>query len=108
MRRRLFLSSLCGAAAAWPFVARAQQPMRRIGVLMPTASDQPVSRLRLGALLDGLKQLGWIEGRNLRLEIRWAAGNPDAARKYAQELIALGPEVILAGGNTTLAPLLQL
>ncbi|SRR6266446_1662462 len=108
MRRREFIT-LLGGAAAWPRVARAQQPggRRRLGVLMATAADDPESRKRLFALLQGLQQLGWVEGRNLRVDIRWAAGNSDDTRKYAAELTALAPDIILAAGSLSAGPLLQ-
>ena len=106
-RRELIM--LLGGAAAWPLAARAQQPggRRRLGVLMATAADDPESRKRLFALLQGLQQLGWIEGRNLRVDIRWAAGNADDTRKYAAELTVLAPDIILAAGSLAAGPLLQ-
>jgi ABC-type uncharacterized transport system substrate-binding protein len=76
-------------------------------VLMATAADDPESRKRLFALLQGLQQLGWVEGRNLRVDIRWAAGNVDDTRKYAAELTALAPDIILAAGSLAAGPLLQ-
>jgi putative ABC transport system substrate-binding protein len=108
MRRRLFIGYLSGAAA-WPFAGRTQQAgaPRRVAVLMPTAPDQPVSRAREAALRDDLKRLGWTDGQNLRIEIRWASGNPNLMRKFAAELVALAPDVILCGGSATLAPLLE-
>ena len=95
MRRREFIAGL-GVSAAMPQVARAQQPerMRRIGVLSSTAADDPESSARTASFLQGLQQSGWIEGRNLRIDTRWSAGNPDDTRKYAAELVALAPEVI--------------
>jgi ABC-type uncharacterized transport system substrate-binding protein len=108
MRRRQFIT-LLGGTATWPLAARAQQPggRRRLGVLMATAADDPESRKRLFALLQGLQQLGWVEGRNLRVDIRWAAGNVDDTRKYAAELTALAPDIILAAGSLAAGPLLQ-
>ena len=107
MRRRRFIGLLSGAAA-YPLRAHAQAgPPRLIGVLMPTAIDQPVSRPRLAALLDGLKQAGWSDGQNLRMEVRWTSGNADLMRKYAAELVALAPDVIVTAGSATLTPLLQ-
>jgi putative tryptophan/tyrosine transport system substrate-binding protein len=108
MERREFITLLAGAAM-WPLAARAQQRerIRRIGVLMATAGDDPESRKRLFALLQGLQQLGWVEGRNLRVDIRWAAGNADDTRKYAAELTALAPDIILAAGSLAAGPLLQ-
>ena len=88
MRRREFITLLGGAAVAWPLAARAQQRerMRRIGVLMTTAADDPEGQARLAAFVQGLQQLGWTDGRNVRIDTRWAAGNADDIRKYAAEL----------------------
>jgi putative tryptophan/tyrosine transport system substrate-binding protein len=107
--RRQFISALGGAAATWPLAARAQQPerMRRIGVLVGTAADDPENQARYAAFLDGLQQLGWTEDRNVHLDTRWAAGNAADARKYAAELVALAPDVILAVGSVTVESLLQ-
>ena len=100
MRRREFIS-LLGGAAAWPLAARAQQPqqMRRIGVLMNVAADDPEAPARVGVLSQGLAELGWTIGRNVRIDYRWYAGNADAARKYAAELLALAPDVVVASGT---------
>jgi putative ABC transport system substrate-binding protein len=108
MRRREFIT-LLGGAAAWPIAARAQQGerVRRIGVLMNLAADDPESSARLTAFVQTLAQLGWIDGRNLRLEIRWGAGNPDLFRRYAMELVALAPEVIVAASAAPIPALLQ-
>ena len=85
MRRREFITLLSGAAVLWPVVARAQQPerLRRIGVLMSLAADDPEGQARLTAFLQGLQQLGWTDGRNLRIDTRWAAGEDAQGRKYA-------------------------
>ena len=101
MKRREFITLLGGAAAAWPLAARAQQGerMRRIGVLMPLAADDPEGQARIAAFLQGLQQLGWTDGRNVRIDIRWGAGDADRIRKYAAELVALAPDVILATGS---------
>src|SRR5262245_31580977 len=108
MRRRDFIILLGGAAAAWPLVARAQQErMRRIGVLNTLAADDALAQARQGAFLQGLQQSGWTIGRNVQVEARWAAGDPDRLRKYAVELVALAPDVILASGNAAAAPVLQ-
>ena len=109
MRRREFITLLGGAAATWPLAARAQQPerMRRIGVLMDSAADDPEATGRIAAFLQGLQQLGWTEGRNLRIDIRWGGGDADHIRKHAAELAALAPNVILASGTATMGPLLQ-
>ncbi len=109
MRRREFITLLGGAAAAWPLAARAQQPerMRRIGVLMNLAADDPEAQARIAAFLQGLQELGWTDGRNVRIDTRWAAGDADRIRRYAAELVALAPDVILATGSARSAPLLQ-
>src|SRR5208282_6507780 len=106
MRRREFIT-LLGGAAAWPLAARAQQGerMRRIGVLFGIAADDPTSQAFDAAFVQGLQQLGWTEGRNVHIDARWAAGNAADSRKYAAELVALAPDVILTGGSVE--PLLQ-
>jgi putative ABC transport system substrate-binding protein len=107
-RRREFIT-LLGGTAAWPLAARAQRSerMRRIGVLMNTAADDTVFQIRIGAFLQGLALLGWTIGRNVRIEIRWSGGKADDARRYAAELVAFAPDVILAHGVSTVRPLLQ-
>jgi putative ABC transport system substrate-binding protein len=107
VKRRDFIT-LLGGAAAWPLAARAQQPeqRRRIAVLMPFAADEPESLARIGAFLQGLQALGWTEGRNVRIEYRWATNDADR-RKAAADLVALAPDIILANGASTLGPLLQ-
>ena len=109
MRRRDFVALLGGAAVAWPLAARAQQPeqMRRIGVLTNLVADDPEAQARVGAFLQGLQELGWAVGRNMRIEYRWGAGDADRTRGYAAELVALAPDVILTSGASALAPLLQ-
>jgi ABC-type uncharacterized transport system substrate-binding protein len=110
MKRREFITRLGGAAAAWPMAARAQQSerMRRIGALAGgVAAGDPETVARSAAFLQGLAQLGWTEGRNVRIDYRWGLGNADNIRKYAAELAALAPDVILASGTSTMAPLLQ-
>jgi len=109
MRRREFITLLSGAAAAWPLAARAQQGerVRRIGVLMNLAADDPEGQGRLAAFLQGLQQLGWTAGRNLQIDTRWVAGNADHIRKHATELVALAPDVILSTGTAVAGPLLQ-
>jgi putative tryptophan/tyrosine transport system substrate-binding protein len=106
MRRRAFIA-LIGGAAAWPLAARAQQPepMRRIGVLMNRTADDPEGQADIAAFQHGLQQLGWSDGGNVRLDIRWGANDVDADRKYAAELVALVPEVILAAGTLSVAAL---
>ena len=108
MRRREFIT-LLGGAAAWPLQARGQQPaqVRRIGVLVPFAEDHPVGQARVAAFLQGLQQLGWTDGGNVRIDYRWSAGDPDRIRKVATELIALGPEVVMAFTSAAVAPLRQ-
>ena len=106
MKRREFITLLGGAAAAWPLAARAQQPerMRRIGVLMHTVSDDPSSQSRIAALQQGLQEAGLLVGRNLRIVTRWSGGDVARLRKDAVDLVALDPEVIVAGvGPTTQA-----
>ena len=101
MQRREFITLLGGATAAWPLAARAQQPerVRRIGVLSGLAVNDPESKPRTAAFIEGLQQLGWTVGRNVQIEYRWGAGNADNIRKYATELAALAPDVILVTGN---------
>jgi putative ABC transport system substrate-binding protein len=108
MRRREFIGLVGGAAAAWPVAARAQQPdrMRRIGVLV-SAADDPDSRARIKAFVEGLKELGWTDGRNIRIDTLWGAGDPELFRRYAAELVALAPDVILVSGGSGMAPMLQ-
>src|SRR5262249_52946003 len=99
-RRREFIALLGGAAIAWPLAVRAQHPerMRRIGVLMNRIADDPEAQARLKALVQGLQQLGWVEGRNVRMDVRWTAGIADHVYRHAAELVALMPDVILADG----------
>src|SRR3989442_552717 len=109
MRRREFITLLGGASVAWPLAARAQQPerVRRIGVLTALTSDDPESQARLMAFAQGLQELGWTIGRNVRIDTRWGAGDAERYRRYAAELVALAPDVILANGSPALAPLQQ-
>ena len=109
MRRRVFIT-LIGGAAAWPLAARAQAPerMRRIGVLTNLTADDPQGQARTAAFEQALQQLGWIVGRNVQLDLRWGAGDAALVRRYAAELIALGPDVILSTGGTTTGPLQQI
>ena len=104
MRRREFIT-LLGGAAAWPLAARAQQgkPMRRIGVLMNLAIDDSEGQTRITAFVQGLQQLDWSVGSNLRIDYRWGAGDAERFRRYAAELVALAPDVILASGATVTA-----
>jgi ABC-type uncharacterized transport system substrate-binding protein len=109
MKRREFITLLGGAVAAWPVAAHAQQAqrMRRIGVLMNLAADDAQSMARIAAFLQGLQQLGWTDGQNVAIEYRWGAGDPERIRKFAAELVALAPDVILAVGAITVLPLQQ-
>jgi ABC-type uncharacterized transport system substrate-binding protein len=102
MRRREFITLVGGSAATWPFEARAQQrePLRRVAFLEPIAKDTPSAQARYTAFLEAFEQLGWTEGRNVQIVARWGGGNDVETRKYAEELVALAPDVILAGGGT--------
>ena len=108
MRRRNFIAGLASTTAAWPVAARAQQSerVRRIGVLVPPAED-PEARTRLTTFRQALQGLGWTDGRNVHIDTRFAAGNAADLRKYAAELAALAPDVILAIGSAGLPPVLQ-
>ena len=108
MRRRAFIS-LLGAGAAWPLAARAQQAdrMRRVGVLLPFTADDSEGQARLMAFVQGLQQLGWAVGTNVRIDARWGAGDAERIRKYAAELLALTPNVIVANGSPEVSTLRQ-
>jgi putative tryptophan/tyrosine transport system substrate-binding protein len=109
MRRREFIAGL-GGAAAWPLAAQAQQRARmwRIGVMLSVlAADDPEAQARLTAFVQGLQELGWTDGRNVRIDYRFGLGDADRQRRYAAELIALAPDVVLAGGNSALAAFQQ-
>jgi putative ABC transport system substrate-binding protein len=101
MRRRQFITLVGGAAVAWPLAVRAQQPerMRRIGVLMSTAADDPESQFRLAAFLQGLQGFGWTVGQNVQIDTRWASGDVVRLRSYAAELLTLSPDIMVAGGR---------
>src|SRR5262249_47402905 len=108
--RREFITLLGGWSVAWPLAARAQQPsdrMRRIGVLMNTAADDPNSPTYVAALSQGLQESGWSIGRNVQIDYRWSAGDPNRARRYAAELLALAPNVILASSSPATAAFQQ-
>jgi ABC-type uncharacterized transport system substrate-binding protein len=108
MRRREFIRLSASAAAAWPFEAAAQQVrMRRVGVLMNTAADSSESQSRLALFVQGLREAGWAEGRNIAIDTRWSAGEPERFRKYAGELVALAPDVLLASTTPAVTPLQQ-
>src|SRR3954453_16214330 len=107
--RREFLGVLSGAAAAWPLAARAQQGerVRRIGILLNAVADDSQFQTWVAAFLQALALLGWTIGRNVRIDTRWAGANASEVRRHAAELAALGPDVILAHGGSTVGPLLQ-
>jgi putative ABC transport system substrate-binding protein len=109
MRRREFITLLCGAAAAWPLTARAQQPdrMRRIGVLMGFPESDSQAQSFIAAFRNGLQKLGWTDGRNVRIDTRWAAFDAESRQRFAKELIALQPDLILSHTTPTTAALLQ-
>src|SRR5262245_9304761 len=109
MKRREFISLLGGAAAAWPLAARAEQAVRtrHIGVLIQVAEGDPQARIEVAAFVRKLQELGWSEGRNLQIDIRWGGGDADRIRKYAAEVVALAPEVVLAPGGTVVGALQQ-
>jgi putative tryptophan/tyrosine transport system substrate-binding protein len=109
MRRRKFITLLGGAAAAWPMATRAQQRqrMRRVGVLMNLAADDPQAAPRIAAFAQALGELGWAVGRNVQLDYRWGAGDIERYRKYAAELIALAPDVVMGVGVLIAQSLLQ-
>src|SRR5262245_56365503 len=109
MKRRDFIAGL-GGAVAMPVAAWAQpaERVRRVGVLVGAAADDPEFQARMAAFQDGLAQLGWIDDRNLRIDTRWATDNSDELRRQAAELVALAPDIIVAAtGTATTAPLLQ-
>ena len=103
MRRRQFIT-LLGGAAVWPLAARAQQP-RHIGVLTPFNERDPEVRSRVSAFQEALREAGWVEGRNIRIDYRWAAGDLDRIRAYAAEIVGLAPEAILGASTPVLAAL---
>ena len=109
MKRREFDPLLGGAAAAWPLAARAQQAarMRRVGGATNLAADDPEAQTRAAAFLQELQEFGWAVGRNMRINLRWGGGDAEKTRRYAAELVALAPDVILTSGATALGPLLQ-
>jgi len=109
MRRREFITLLGGAAAVWPLAARAQQgdQMRRIGVLMAFAESDREGQAWVAAFREGLQKLGWTEGRNIRIDTRWAAADAEAMQRFAKELVALQPDLILTQNTPTTAAMLQ-
>jgi putative ABC transport system substrate-binding protein len=108
MRRREFIT-LLGGVAAWPLAAKAQQPerMRRIGVLMTLAADDAEGQARLAAFVHDLQQLGWTDGRNVRIDVRWVPGDARLFHRYADELLALAPDAILASATPSVQALQQ-
>jgi putative ABC transport system substrate-binding protein len=110
MRRREFIKVVAGLAVALPFAVRAQQPerMRRIGVLLGANADDVEFQTWVGSFLQGLQQAGWSIGQNVQIDTHWATSDAAGIRKHAAELVALAPDVILAHGTSTVAPLLQL
>jgi putative tryptophan/tyrosine transport system substrate-binding protein len=109
VRRRQFITLIGGAAVAWPLAARAQQPerMRRIGVLIGLAESDPEAQAWAAAFREGLQKLGWAEGRNIRIDTRWASSDMESMQRYAKELVALQPDLILSTNTPTTASLLQ-
>ena len=109
MRRREFISVLGGALAAWPLATRAQQPerMRRVGVLMSLPQNDPGGQDEVVAFHQGLAALGWVEGRNIRIEFRWPGGDVERARAFAKELVGLNPDVLVGRSTPTTAALKQ-
>jgi putative ABC transport system substrate-binding protein len=110
VKRREFMTLIGGVAAAWPLATRAQQGerMRRIGVLMAMAAqDDPIQLALVTAFRQGLEKLGWIEGQDIRIDTRWAAGDPDRIRRYAAELVALRPDAIVANTSLGVTAMLQ-
>jgi putative tryptophan/tyrosine transport system substrate-binding protein len=109
MRRREFITLVGGAAAGWPLVARAQQAERArlIGILEGVSADTPGAKARYTAFLEGLQQLGWTPGRNVQIEVRWGGGDEAATRNNAAELVALAPDVLVAGGGAAAEVLLK-
>jgi putative ABC transport system substrate-binding protein len=109
MRRRDFLKGIVGSGVAWPLATRAQQGehVRRVGVLMNLAADDKEGQARLAAFLLGLQELGWVDGRNARIDVRWGAGDAERFRTFAAELVALAPDVILAAAGSTVSPLMR-
>src|SRR5262245_34703252 len=108
MQRRQFIT-VFGGAAIWPLAVRAQQPerMRRVGVLMPFSKDNPEGLARVAAFREGLQKLGWAEGRNIRIDYRWTALDKELMQRFAKELVALQPDLILAQSTPATAVLLQ-
>ena len=107
MRRRAFIAGLGGAAVGWPLAARAQERVRRVGVLMHTTPDEPELQARISALSQGLQEAGWSVGRNVRIDVRWSGGDFERVRTDAKELVSLGPDVLVGGVGPTAQALQQ-
>src|SRR3954447_25011889 len=109
MRRREFLRLVGSTAAAWPLAARAQQagPMRRIGALMAFAESDPQAQAWVAAFGEGLQKLGWMWGRNLRIDYRWATPDVERMQQFAKELVALAPDLLIASGTSPTQALMQ-
>src|SRR5262249_4801404 len=107
IRRRELLVALGGTAAAWPLAVRAQQPerIRRIGALLYPAADDPTAEASIAAFRQGLQRLGWSEGRNISIDLRWGGGDLERVRRYAAELVASAPDLILVSSGSALAAL---
>src|SRR6516164_795870 len=108
MRRRQFIA-LFGGAATWPLAVRAQQrePLRRVAILVPIAADTPGAQAFYTAFLEAFEQLGWTDGRNVQIVVRWGGGDEAKTRKYGEELVALAPDVILTSGGTGVEVMLK-
>jgi putative ABC transport system substrate-binding protein len=107
MTRREFITLVVGAAVSWPVATRAQERVRRIGVLMGQPAGDPVVQARNAAFLQGIQELGWTVGRNVQIDVRWAGADDAVIRKHAAELAALAPDVIVGNGSAAVGPLLQ-
>src|SRR2546427_11171365 len=109
MKRREFLGVLGGTAVAWPLAARAQMPnrVRRVGMLIGSAENAPEPQARLAAFRQGLETLGWTEGRNIRIDYRFAPASPDQAQSFAKELVALRPDALVSNSTPATAALLR-
>jgi putative ABC transport system substrate-binding protein len=107
MRRREFITLIGGTAAAWPFAAQAQGKMRRIGVLINLAADDPEGQSRLAGFLQGLQEAGWAVGRNVTIDVRWAAADVELMKRFAKELVALEPDLIFTSSTPATAAMLQ-
>ena len=109
LKRREFITLIGGAAAMWPLAAWAQQSerLRRVGVLMHLAADDPEGQRRAAAFLQGLQEAGWAVGRNVNIDVRWAAGEADRYRRYAMEIVALTPDVILTSAPPSIRAMQQ-